>query len=125
MASVYVMSSHPFPEVDAFVADCIGRYSLDLHRYALPMRKAFEQYLREYPEVKAVFVGTRRTDPHGEGLRHFDPTDHGWPAFMRVHPVIDWHYQEVWAVSFLQPPQGERETEIEGPGTKADMRGEI
>ena len=42
--------------------------------------------------MKAVFVGTRRTDPHGENLKHFDPTDAGWPAFMRVHPVIDWHY---------------------------------
>ncbi len=48
--------------------------------------------------VRAVFVGTRRTDPHGARLTHFDETDRDWPRFMRVHPVIDWHYREVWEV---------------------------
>ncbi|EDN03221.1 hypothetical protein HCAG_01085 [Histoplasma mississippiense (nom. inval.)] len=23
--------------------------------------------------------------------------NHGWPGFMRIHPVIDWHYAEIWA----------------------------
>jgi FAD synthetase len=63
------------------------------------MKEAFRDYLKDKPSVKAVFVGTRRTDPHGENLTHFDPTDHGWPEFMRIHPVIDWHYAEIWAVS--------------------------
>jgi hypothetical protein len=95
------MSSSPFAEVDAFVDGCVDSYRLDLHRYALGMKAAFAQYLRENPEVKAVFVGTRRTDPHGELLGHFDETDHGWPKFMRVQPVIDWHYREVWAVGCI------------------------
>jgi FAD synthetase len=30
-------------------------------------------------------------------LTHFDRTDHGWPDFVRIHPVIDWHYAEIWA----------------------------
>jgi FAD synthetase len=63
------------------------------------MKLAFEMYLRERPKVKAVLVGTRRTDPHGGRLGFFNETDHGWPAFMRVHPVIDWRYAEIWAVS--------------------------
>ncbi|KAA8902081.1 hypothetical protein FN846DRAFT_759569, partial [Sphaerosporella brunnea] len=94
--SVYVQSSSPFPEVDSFVSTCVSTYQLSLHRYALGMKSAFEQYLRENPAVKAIFVGTRRTDPHGEFLTHFDMTDHGWPNFMRIQPVIDWHYREVW-----------------------------
>ena len=63
------------------------------------MRAALDAYLQDRPSLRAIFVGTRRTDPHGERLTHFDPTDAGWPAFMRVHPVIDWHYVEIWAVS--------------------------
>lgn len=66
------------------------------------MREALEAYLKERPRLKAVFVGTRRTDPHGAKLTHFDETDEGWPAFVRVHPVIDWHYAEIWAVSLLK-----------------------
>ena len=65
------------------------------------MRPALEAYLKDTPAIQAVFLGTRRTDPHGEFLTHFDPTDEGWPQFMRVHPVIDWHYVEIWAVSLL------------------------
>jgi FAD synthetase len=65
------------------------------------MKESFKRYLQDRPNVKAIFVGTRRTDPHGANLSHFDPTDHGWPPFMRVHPVIDWHYAEIWAVSYF------------------------
>lgn len=63
------------------------------------MKEAFADYLNDYKNVKAIFVGTRRTDPHGATLSAFDQTDRGWPSFMRIHPVIDWHYAEIWTVS--------------------------
>jgi len=85
--------------VEDFVEKSAVKYHLDLKRYALPMRPALEAYLEDRPAVRAIFLGTRRTDPHGENLTHFDPTDAGWPQFMRIHPVIDWHYVEIWAVS--------------------------
>lgn len=96
--SVYIVSKHPFAEVDSFVNESVETYHLDLARYKKPMKEAFKTYLEDKPQVKAIFVGTRRTDPHGELLTHFDFTDHGWPPFMRVHPVIDWHYAEIWMV---------------------------
>lgn len=65
-------------------------------------RDAFAQYLDSHKSVKAIFVGTRRTDPHGGKLTHFDMTDGAWPRFMRIHPVIDWHLSEIWA--FLRSP---------------------
>ncbi|MCJ1362593.1 replication factor A protein 2 [Acarospora aff. strigata] len=95
--SVYIVSQHPFPEVESFVATSSHTYHLDLARYAKPMKAAFAEYLEEKQDVKAIFVGTRRTDPHGEELTFFDATDRGWPRFMRVHPVIDWHYAEIWS----------------------------
>jgi FAD synthetase len=96
--TVYIVSSHPFPEVEDFVTTSSKTCSLSLSRYAKGMKEAFTDYLHDFPTVKAIFVGTRRTDPHGEFLTHFDQTDHGWPAFMRVHPVIDWHYVDIWTV---------------------------
>lgn len=103
LRSIYILSTHPFPEVDAFVAHSSQHYRLALARSAPPMQQAFAAYLAQpaHAGVRAIFVGTRRTDPHGGSLTHFDPTDRGWPAFMRVHPVIDWHYREIWKVSSL------------------------
>ncbi|KAF2423685.1 adenine nucleotide alpha hydrolases-like protein [Tothia fuscella] len=94
--TVYIVSSHPFPEVEDFVRTSSATCSLSLSRYAKGMKEAFTDYLHDFPDVKAIFVGTRRTDPHGEHLTHFDQTDGGWPDFMRVHPVIDWHYVDIW-----------------------------
>lgn len=104
LQSVYIVAPDPFAEVDAFVEHSAATYHLDLCRYALPMRAALDAYLRDRPRLRAVFVGTRRTDPHGASLTHFDPTDGDWPAFVRVHPVIDWHYAEIWAVSHAVLP---------------------
>ena len=106
LQSIYIVPPHPFPEVDAFVTASSQHYHLSLARYARDsMKAAFAAYLAENPAVCAIFVGTRRTDPHGADLTFFDMTDHGWPGFMRVHPVIDWHYAEIWSVSFpLQSP---------------------
>lgn len=84
--SVYIKSPHPFTEVEAFVESSESIYHLALQRYITPMKSAFSSYLADNPDVQAIFVGTRRTDPHGADLTFFDETDHGWPHFMRVHP---------------------------------------
>ncbi|CCU75928.1 putative FAD synthetase [Blumeria hordei DH14] len=102
LPSVYVIAPHPFSEVDDFVTASVSEYHLDLARYAMPMKNAFITYLEDYPKIKAILVGTRRTDPHGKFLTHFDETDSGWPSFMRIHPVIDWQYAEIWAARFLR-----------------------
>lgn len=96
LQSVYIVSPHPFTQVETFVDSSTKTYHLDLAHYAKPMREAFEDYLQDKSQVRAIFVGTRRTDPHGATLKYFDPTDRGWPSFTRIHPVIDWHYAEVW-----------------------------
>lgn len=51
--------------------------------------------LSDCPEVQAIFMGTRGSDPRGN-VGEFAPTDAGWPAVMRVHPVLHWTYAEVW-----------------------------
>jgi FAD synthetase len=90
--------------MDDFVESSSKEYHLDLVTSNKPMKSALADYLKEMFAVRAVFVGTRRTDPHGAHLQPFQETDGDWPRFMRIHPVIDWHYRDVWTVSNCLTP---------------------
>ncbi len=65
--------------------------------YSTPIRDGLREFLSDHPKLRAILVGTRRTDPHASSLQSFSPTDHGWPDFMRVNPILDWEYRLVWA----------------------------
>jgi FAD synthetase len=47
-------------------------------------------------KIAAILLGTRRGDPNAEGQDHFCPSSRGWPPFLRVNPVLDWGYGDVW-----------------------------
>lgn len=102
---VYVHVENSFQEVDDFVNDCKNQYYLDVIKLAPPLKVGFQKYLDLKPHIKAIFVGMRRTDPYGEHLTYYERTDGGWPDFMRVHPVLDWHYVEIWDfIRYLEIP---------------------
>ena len=90
LSCVYVKCPNAFPEVDEFVESCNRAYALRTTTIELGMKEGLAEYLRENPRVRAIFVGIRRTDPYGSKLQFFQETDHGWPEFMRIHPVINW-----------------------------------
>ncbi|KAF9170085.1 3'-phosphoadenosine 5'-phosphosulfate sulfotransferase [Mortierella sp. AD011] len=94
--SIYVTHKNPFGQVERFVDDEIERYNLELLRIPGPMKKALEDYSALKSEIKAIMVGTRRDDPHGGPLKPFTPTDPSWPPFMRIHPILDWTYHDIW-----------------------------
>jgi FAD synthetase len=41
-------------------------------------------------------MGNRKTDPFSSELKTFQMTDESWPQVMRVFPLLDWSYSEVW-----------------------------
>jgi len=44
----------------------------------------------------AIIMGTRSTDPFSNNLDPFTMTDGDYPEFLRIHPVLDWTYGEIW-----------------------------
>ncbi|KAJ1965012.1 3'-phosphoadenosine 5'-phosphosulfate sulfotransferase [Dispira parvispora] len=94
--TMYVTSQNPFPEADAFVLASVQRYNLKLVRTQPPLKTGVAAFMTQHPQVEAVFIGTRRTDPHGIKLGTYAPTDRDWPRFMRINPIIDWTYDDVW-----------------------------
>ncbi|CAG8594468.1 12378_t:CDS:2 [Cetraspora pellucida] len=94
--AVYITYPNSFAEVDDFVNKCVRNYKIDLVTIEGPIKQALEKYSKLRPNIKAIFVGTRRNDPHGGNLSKFMPTDPGWPPYIRVHPILDWRYATIW-----------------------------
>jgi len=60
------------------------------------MKRALETYKSKFPHVKGILIGTRRTDPYCDKLKFRHLTDQGWPEFVRINPIINWSFSDVW-----------------------------
>lgn len=96
LQAVYITEDKAFPQVTEFVQQSINRYDLDCEVLPGPMKSALFKLLEERPKIKAVIMGTRRSDPYSDTLGFFTPTDKDWPPMMRVTPILNWKYNNIW-----------------------------
>lgn len=93
---VYFKNRDPFPEIEEFIQKTAERYKFHLTTVLGPIKESLSTLLDEHPKWEAGLLGTRRTDPHAENLVYFQMTDEGWPKVMRINPLLDWSYNDVW-----------------------------
>lgn len=93
----HVDSSGAFPEIRDFIAATCREDSLiKLYEYkGCTLKEGFERFIEEAP-IKGVLIGLRRTDPYGAHAVPLAVTDNGWPAFLRIHPILDWTFSDIW-----------------------------
>ncbi|XP_034107757.1 FAD synthase [Drosophila albomicans] len=93
---LYIESDDSFPEIDEFVARCVELYDVKLIKYKDSLKQALTHMTEDMPLIKAVFVGSRNTDPHCEQLQPMQKTDSDWPDMMRLNPLLEWTYHDIW-----------------------------
>ncbi|XP_019152226.1 PREDICTED: FAD synthase isoform X2 [Ipomoea nil] len=94
--TIYFESPSAFPEINSFTYEMAANYSLQMDIIRLDFKSGLESLLKANP-IKAIFLGVRIGDPTAVGQEQFSPSSPGWPPFMRVNPILDWSYRDVWA----------------------------
>jgi FAD synthetase len=98
---VFYFEEETFKEVEDFIQETLKKFNFEILRIKEPdFKSSLSKLLEINPKTDAVLIGVRRTDPYCEKMKFFEPTSEGWPTCMRVNPLLDWSYEDVW--NFIQ-----------------------
>lgn len=92
---IYFDSAEEFDSIKQFVAWVVSSLSLRIVKIE---QKSFRLGMESLvaSNVRAVVMGQRSGDPWMADVNPFSPSTDGWPAFMRINPIIKWSYSHVW-----------------------------
>lgn len=101
----YFEEEDPFDECEEYMQMITRNFKMELlvlkNTDNLAKSKFMKQEMKKLVAekgVKAVVMGSRRTDPYCGLLSYVSKssTEDGWPSFMRVNPIIKWEFNEIW-----------------------------
>jgi FAD synthetase len=95
--AIYFNITHEFPEVREFVFRTSAQHGLDLAVYNSSFVEGLRRCMDEGEAGSYGFIlGTRKGDPNCGAQQAFSPSSDWMPPFMRVNPIIEWDYGQVW-----------------------------
>lgn len=122
---IYFNNKDEFPEVLDLLQDTVGLYDLDMlafkegvsfgeglkylvERNYAPGMNGLSFYGNNNnnestthrhlppPHPLAFILGTRSNDPNAGSQNIYAPSSHYMPPFLRVNPILNWNYGQVW-----------------------------
>ncbi|XP_062508573.1 FAD synthase-like isoform X2 [Corticium candelabrum] len=96
---LYIADGEPFSEIEEFISVTVKRYGSHLiTKETVSVKSGLVDLLKSHPKIKAIVMGTRRGDPGADTLSHFLMTDCDWPQYMRIFPILEWRYSDIWSL---------------------------
>ncbi|CAM9334039.1 unnamed protein product [Chrysoparadoxa australica] len=94
---IYFDGAKEFPDVRQLVQDTAKQYDLELLIYKQGFVDGLRTCMEDLGGGSFGFVlGTRKGDPNCGVQTSFTPSSDWMPPFMRVNPIIDWDYGQIW-----------------------------
>ncbi|XP_045492905.1 FAD synthase isoform X2 [Colias croceus] len=93
---IYMRSKGPFREMETFIEKVEAHYKIKLVVVEGEMKSVLENILETDRRLKACLMGTRRTDPYSQNMNFLQKTDPSWPQVIRVSPLLNWSYHQIW-----------------------------
>lgn len=94
-----IETNKQFPELDLFVKRVAAYYGANVLTYTGKDLKSALMKVKNEQSFKSIFMGVRRSDMSESRRNLLAPvqvTDLDWPRFMRISPLLDWSYSDIW-----------------------------
>uniref|UniRef100_A0A1I7UP82 FAD synthase n=1 Tax=Caenorhabditis tropicalis TaxID=1561998 RepID=A0A1I7UP82_9PELO len=93
----HIMVEDQFPEATQFIIDAAKFYNIQVLEFPGPLKVGLAGLLKQRPSIIPVLMGSRATDPNGKYMKTpVEWTDSDWPRVLRVCPILNWTYSDVW-----------------------------
>ena len=94
---IYFAVKDEFPDVIEHIHHQENSLGLDITQSPSGIFQGITEYMDEPHMGNLAFVlGTRRGDPNCGEQQFFSPSSSWMPPFMRVNPILEWTYGDVW-----------------------------
>lgn len=100
---LFIHIQNEFDEMEFFVENVHKYYYRNSFQFIVfsDVSKTMKDCLSEMkisnPSINSILLGTRRSDgAYFKQMQAFAPTDGNWPEFMRINPILDWTFSEIW-----------------------------
>lgn len=100
---LFIQIKHEFSEMTFFVENIHKHFYRNSFRFIVfsdvskTMKDCLVEMKKTEPSINSILLGTRRSDgPYFKEMGAFAPTDGNWPEFMRINPILDWTFSEIW-----------------------------
>ncbi|CAI2327550.1 unnamed protein product [Caenorhabditis sp. 36 PRJEB53466] len=93
----HIMVEDQFPEATQFIIDAAKFYNIQVLEFPGPLKTGLAALKVQRPSIIPVLMGSRATDPNGKYMKTpVEWTDADWPRVLRVCPILNWTYTDVW-----------------------------
>ncbi|KAJ3442898.1 fad synthase [Anaeramoeba flamelloides] len=94
----YLHNEGDFEEMNQFVEKSLNRYGFQnyIKLTINSLKQGLINILKNNPTRKGIILGTRFADLNGKKQPVFAPTDDNWPEAIRISPIMQWNYSDVW-----------------------------